>query len=394
MRSVSALIILLPWVLRAQDPQHLLSDGVSAFRETKYAEAEADFRRVLAAEPRNIQAHLYLGTALMAQYIPGAQGSENQRFADKARMEFESALYSDPNDLQATSSMAMLFFNEQKFDDASTWYRKVLAIDPDNKEALYSAAVITWTQFLPFDRQGRTDSNQRPGDPGPIVVREVREPLSSKWLPLLNEAIGNLEHALQIDPQYDDAMSYMNLLIRYRADLDSSADEYTRDVEQADSWMRRAVQAKEEKSGTAALPSVPPPPAPPSNSPGHAVVEGSVGSVLTPQQSRSASSGPDASPLSEPKVRIGSAVAEANLIQKAEPVYPPLAMAARISGTVRFHVLIGPDGALRNITLLSGHPLLVTAAKDAVVQYRYKPTLLNGAPVIVDTTIDVVFTLR
>jgi len=86
-------------------------------------------------------------------------------------------------------------------------------------------------------------------------------------------------------------------------------------------------------------------------------------------------------------------VQEANLVTKADPVYPPLAMQARISGQVRFTVIIGKDGSILNIQLVSGHPLLVAAAKDAVQQYVYRPRLLNGSPVEVVTTVDVNFVL-
>ena len=75
------------------------------------------------------------------------------------------------------------------------------------------------------------------------------------------------------------------------------------------------------------------------------------------------------------------------------PTYPPLAKQARIQGTVRFTAIIGKDGTIQNLQLVSGHPLLVPAAQDAVKQWVYKPTLLNGEPVEVITQIDVNFTL-
>jgi protein TonB len=83
----------------------------------------------------------------------------------------------------------------------------------------------------------------------------------------------------------------------------------------------------------------------------------------------------------------------ANLIRKITPNYPPLARQARISGTVRFSAMISKSGTIENLTLISGHPLLVQAAEEAVRQWQYKPTLLNGEPVEVATTIDVNFTL-
>jgi protein TonB len=82
------------------------------------------------------------------------------------------------------------------------------------------------------------------------------------------------------------------------------------------------------------------------------------------------------------------------LISQPRPVYPPLAKQARIQGTVRFTAIIGKDGTIQNLTLISGHPLLVQSATEAVKQWRYKPTLLNGEPVEVVTQIDVNFTLN
>ena len=91
--------------------------------------------------------------------------------------------------------------------------------------------------------------------------------------------------------------------------------------------------------------------------------------------------------------RIGGQVAEANLIRKVAPAYPPLAKSARVQGTVKFTATISKDGNIENLQLVSGHPLLVNAAKEAVLQWKYKPTLLNGEPVEVITEIIVNFTL-
>ncbi len=93
------------------------------------------------------------------------------------------------------------------------------------------------------------------------------------------------------------------------------------------------------------------------------------------------------------RIRVGGNVQQAKLIRKPMPVYPPLAKQARIQGTVRFTAIIGTDGTIRNLQLLGGHPLLVPAAQEAVKQWVYQPTLLNGEPVEVITQIDVNFTL-
>jgi protein TonB len=102
---------------------------------------------------------------------------------------------------------------------------------------------------------------------------------------------------------------------------------------------------------------------------------------------------PVAKPVTPSRIRVGGNVQAANLVRKVTPVYPPLAKQARIQGTVRFTAIIGKDGTIQNLQLVSGHPLLVAAAQAAVTQWVYKPTLLNGEPVEVVTQIDVNFTL-
>jgi TonB family protein len=102
------------------------------------------------------------------------------------------------------------------------------------------------------------------------------------------------------------------------------------------------------------------------------------------------SAGPGEAPK---RLRVASTLTSANLVQKVTPVYPPEAKANRIQGIVRFTVMIGKDGTVQSVTLVNGHPLLAQAAKDAVLQWVYKPTLLNGDPVEVMTQVDVNFTL-
>lgn len=93
------------------------------------------------------------------------------------------------------------------------------------------------------------------------------------------------------------------------------------------------------------------------------------------------------------KVRVSSGVAQGLLVHQVKPVYPQLAMQARIQGTVVLQAVIAKDGAVRDLRVVSGHPLLVPAALDAVRLWRYKPYLLNDQPVEVDTQINVNFTL-
>jgi protein TonB len=112
------------------------------------------------------------------------------------------------------------------------------------------------------------------------------------------------------------------------------------------------------------------------------IIGGVIGSNLPPP--------PKATPA---RIRQGGNVQQAKLINMVRPIYPPLAKQARISGTVRLHAIIAKDGSVIQLEVVHGHPLLVQSALDAVRQWRYQPTLLNGEPVEVDTTVDVVFSL-
>jgi len=93
------------------------------------------------------------------------------------------------------------------------------------------------------------------------------------------------------------------------------------------------------------------------------------------------------------RVRVSQGVTQGMVIHRVQPTYPPLARTARVQGAVQLAAVIGKDGAVQNLHVLSGHPLLTQAALDAVKQWRYKPYILNGEPVEVDTQITVNFTL-
>ena len=93
------------------------------------------------------------------------------------------------------------------------------------------------------------------------------------------------------------------------------------------------------------------------------------------------------------RIRVGGNVAAAKLVHQVQPVYPQIAKTAHVQGTVLLHAIIAKDGTIQELQYVSGPPLLMRAAMDAVHEWRYSPTLLNGEPVEVDTTIQVVFTL-
>jgi protein TonB len=94
------------------------------------------------------------------------------------------------------------------------------------------------------------------------------------------------------------------------------------------------------------------------------------------------------------RLRLGGKVMSQKLRKKIAPVYPALARQNHIEGTVRFHLIVSTDGTVKQLEVMSGQPLLVQAALDAVRKWEYEPTTLNDEPVEVDTTVDVIFSLK
>lgn len=123
------------------------------------------------------------------------------------------------------------------------------------------------------------------------------------------------------------------------------------------------------------------------------VAGGSMGGVIGGVIGGAGSAPPPPPRAALKRVTVGGNVQAARLVNRVQPVYPPLARQTRISGTVKLHAIIGKDGSVQQLQVVSGHPLLVQSALDAVRQWRYQPTLLNGDPVEVDTEIDVIFSL-
>ena len=164
-------------------------------------------------------ARLYLATAYLSQYIPGAESPENVRLAEKAEQEYQRVLELDPENELAIASIASLDFNMKKLDEARDWNKKLIAINPQSKEAYYTLGVIAWTQWLAPDRDARNKLGMQPEDPGPLTLDSLRLELKARFIANLDEGIASIEKALEIDKEYDDAMAYMNLLVRYRADL-------------------------------------------------------------------------------------------------------------------------------------------------------------------------------
>ena len=242
--------------LRSRDR---LNRGVQAYKSAKYTDAVDYFKEAVALDPTNVNGRLYLATAYMSQYIPGAGSPENLQVAKQAKDEFMKVLDKDPNDKTALASLASLSYQQaqgepdldakfKKLEESKEWYLKLINADAQNKEAYYSLGVIDWQKWYPAWMKSRADLGMKPEEPGPLKDKKAKDALKDQYTATIDDGIKNLQKALDIDPNYDDAMAYMNLFIRQRADLDDSPEQYKKDVDTADSWVQKALDTKKMKA--------------------------------------------------------------------------------------------------------------------------------------------------
>lgn len=240
-----------------------LNKGIQAYRNARYSDAVEFFKNSVALDSSNLNGRRYLATAYMSQYIPGADSPDNNRMAKAAKDEFLNVLKENPNDTLALASLASLAYQQaqgvpemdkkfERLNEAKEWYKKLAQADPQNKEAFYSLGVIDWAETYPVRMTARSKLGMKPEDPGPIKDKKVKEELRQRNLPLIEDGIKNLQKAIEIDPNYDDAMSYINLIYRERADLAESPEDYKKDSDIAEQWVQKSMDTKKKKGAAAA----------------------------------------------------------------------------------------------------------------------------------------------
>ncbi len=242
--------------LRARDN---LNQGVNAFKSAKFADAVGHFKTAVELDPSLSSARLYLATAYRSQYIPGAESEENRDFAKRAMEEFTKVYNDEPTNKLALQSIASLHYDEAqgftkledkftKLDEAKLWHEKILKVDPSAKESLYTIGVISWAKTYPIRKKARVELKMRDEDPGPIKDAKVRAQLYARNTPIIDEGIAAMRKAIEVDKEYDDAMAYLNLLLREKADISETTATAKAFSDEADSWVQKAVETKKVKA--------------------------------------------------------------------------------------------------------------------------------------------------
>jgi tetratricopeptide (TPR) repeat protein len=219
--------------------------GVKAYRVAKFVEAVYHFRNAAEMDSNFVEARVYLGTALAQQYVPGAGSAENLRMANQAIEAFESALKLDAKNATALASLALIYYNMKQFDKAKEYQRRRVDMDPTNPEPYYWIGVLDWAQCFPRQMKLRNDLKLPPDPEKPDVLpplpEDARARLASENGAAVEEGIQDLEKALELKPDDWDAMAYVDLLYRQKAELEVEEGARQNDLRIAEEWVDKAI---------------------------------------------------------------------------------------------------------------------------------------------------------
>ncbi len=241
--------------LKARD---LLNKGVAAFKANQYDQAVEDFKQAKDLDPNLMNARLYLATAYASQYIPGAPSEENINHGKQAIAEYKEVLDKDAANLSAIDGIGSILFqmagqpyNPDRFEEAKSFHLKHTQLKSEDPDPYYWVGVIDWTLAFRANAEIRSDYNKgnvrkqiKDTDPLPAAVRDG---YAAKYGALVDEGIKSLQTAIQLRPDYEDAMAYLNLLYRRRADMVTSAQERDDLLKQADDLVDKVKEIKQKK---------------------------------------------------------------------------------------------------------------------------------------------------
>ena len=229
--------------LRARDQ---LNKGVRSYRSARYQEAIEHFKRATELDPSLLNARIYLATAYANQFMPGVDSEENMRNGEQAIVEYKRVLEVDPQNVNSVAGIANIYLNMKEMEKAKEWYQKQIQINPSDPQPYYSVGVINWTQTYQPRMEVKAALGIGPDEP--IKDREVREDLCENNMPLIEEAFTMLNKAVELRPDYDDAMAYINLTYREQADCQASEEARTEDLKKADEWIQKTLEVKKQRA--------------------------------------------------------------------------------------------------------------------------------------------------
>jgi tetratricopeptide (TPR) repeat protein len=213
--------------LRARDA---LNKGVASYKAGQFDTAIEFFKKAEQWDPNLLNARIYLATAYASQYIPGAPSKENVEKGQQAIAEFQKVLEADPKNLSAIDGIGSMLYNmagspydPKRFEESKNYHQKHIDIKPDDPEPYYWIGVIDWTLTFRANSEIRSDYNhaspkKQLKDDQPLPPKE-RAAYREKYSALVDEGLNLLKKAVELRPDYEDAMAYEGLLLLRKADM-------------------------------------------------------------------------------------------------------------------------------------------------------------------------------
>jgi tetratricopeptide (TPR) repeat protein len=240
--------------LRARE---LLHAGVQSFRNGDYAQAIEDFKQAKTLDPSLLNARLYLATAYATQFIPGVPDVNNTRMGEQAVEEFKRVLDLDWQNLSAIDGLGSILyhmaeapFDSTKMEESKSYYLQHIQLKPDDPEPYYWIGAIDWAIAFHANKSLREEYNRlgtgkiKDSDPLPAILgARFREQVGRE----VEEGIEMLKKAMELRSEYADAMAYLNLLYRQKADIENSQELRQADVKTADDLVDQAKAIKKKK---------------------------------------------------------------------------------------------------------------------------------------------------
>lgn len=239
--------------LKARDQ---LNKGVQAYKGAKYEEAINHFEQAVNDDPTLPMARAYLATAYAQQVVPDLTTADNLKTANLAIQNYQKVLAEKPGDINSLKGIASIYFNIDNYDQAKQWQMKVLEADPKDAEAAYTIGSIDWRLSYRNAVKALRDVGMTDDGQGNVKMpKKACQALAEINTPLVNEGIDYLQKAVEIRPSYDDAMAYLQLSYRRKADLECGNDDARKaDMALVDEWREKAMntrKANEEKKNAA-----------------------------------------------------------------------------------------------------------------------------------------------
>jgi tetratricopeptide (TPR) repeat protein len=231
--------------LQARDQ---LNKGVLEFRGAHFQAAIDHFQQAVALDPDLLNAKMYLAESYFQQYAPGGQSPDNVKAAHSAIDAFQKVLDADPSNNTALAYIGLIYYYLPDLPKAKEYQQRRSQNNPNDPEPYYWIGEINW------NLAARNDSAIRNADPKlqqadnkgdlPPLPEKVRVDLAQKNTALIDEGMQALQKAVDLKPNYNEAMAYLNLLYRQKADIEADGEARAADLKNAGDWLAKALAAR------------------------------------------------------------------------------------------------------------------------------------------------------